>query len=242
MAALIFTVALNGYAYEFRDCLRSQREWARDRGYEYAAVTKPRRVEEVALCAWLKIPLTLEAMAAGYEHVMFIDSDARVDGRTPAIEDLGAGAHAVRMALGRSERLNSGVIYARASDAARSFFGKVLASADEQLAPEDRAHLKYENGNIIHCARHDPTVGTLPLRWNNTYDAGLDDYIRHYTGPLRPEHRRSRDPVASARRALRSRRVGAAPVRRDPGFVGRLDALTRTAIEANPSMRRALSR
>lgn len=227
MTALVFTVAQNGYAGAYADCLRSQRAYADRIGATYVAVTRPWRVPQPALAAWLKMPLLAGALDGGYEWVAFIDSDARVREDAPDYRTVGGRPGHVHMARGRSGRLNSGVVFAQRGGGSRQFMSALLGSITEDVPEDDRRHLKYENGNVIRVARETGMVEELPLSWNNTHDPELHDHIRHFTGPLRAEHTRS----ALSERVFRFRRSlvstpSSQPVRRDEGFRSDLDALT----------------
>lgn len=237
MTALVFTVAQNGYAGAYADCLRSQRAYADRIGAVYVAVTRPWRVSEPALAAWLKMPLLAGALDGGYEWVAFIDSDARVREDAPDFRTVGRRPGHVHMARGHSGRLNSGVVLAQRGDASRRFLSTLLASITEEVPEEDRRHLKYENGNVIRVARETGLVDELPLSWNNTYDPDLHDHVRHYTGPLRSEHHRS----ALSERVLRFRRSlvrtpSSQPARRDEAFRRELGALTARCRRRDPRL------
>jgi hypothetical protein len=230
---LVFTVAHNGFAYAYRSCLASQREYAERFGYRYVAVTRPWRHSDAALSAWLKVPLTLNALRSGYGRVLFVDADCRITRRAPPLDGLAELEPAVLMALGRSGRLNSGVMFARGDGSGIAFFERVLESVTESIGEEDRARLKYENGNIIRCARTVGGVGELDARWNNTEHPELDDFVRHYTGPMRAQH--TPPPGAELLRRLRSRLLGSPtagpqPAARSSAFE---QSLQRLAIEVS---------
>ncbi|NAZ86843.1 hypothetical protein [Kineococcus indalonis] len=235
--ALVFTVALNGYASAYADCLRSQRSYARRIGARYVAVTRPFRVEQPAHAAWLKIPLLLGALRAGYAWVAFVDSDARVREDAPDFRTAIEGAGRTHMARGRSGRLNSGVIIAENGADSTRFLEELMASTTRPVPEEDRADLKYENGNVIHVARTTGLVSELPLEWNNTHQPQLADHVRHYTGPLRAEHRGS--PLGQRVFALRKRLVATPtkqPERRDGAFADELAALTARCQRRYPAL------
>ncbi|KEP72882.1 hypothetical protein HR12_36210 [Microbacterium sp. SUBG005] len=147
----------------------------------------------------------------------------------------------VFMAEGRSGRVNSGVMIARRSVQSIEFFRRVLDSVTEPVPEEDRASLKYENGNVIYVNRVHGGVSPLEARWNNTNEPELDDYIRHYTGRLRPLLKRS--PWREAQYQL-LKRVGARqllkfqrqPERRDDEFLTALDEVESAARAAFPAL------
>lgn len=237
MSALIFTVGQNGYDIAYRSCISSHQRYADRIGAAYVAVTEPRRMPDTAISAWLKIPLMLDALKSGYDHVAFIDADAEVRATTPDFRQAVPADASVGMALGRSGRFNSGVMLARNDESARSFFGRVQESILEEIPDEARANLKYENGNVIFVADQVGGIATLDPRWNNTADPSLDDYVRHYTGPLRSTYRRGlldeiRFRVARARVA----RPTSQPATRTPGFLADLQGAARGAQDRYPSL------
>lgn len=230
MSTLVFSIGLNGYGRYYRRLVASHRRWSARHGYDYAMVDRPSGVHEAALAAWLKVPLLLAGLDRGYDRVIYLDADVLVRDSAPGIEKLVDESQPIRMALGRTGRLNSGVIIALATDRARGFLREVLSSVDKEISEEARARLKYENGNIIYVASTSDAVGPLDQRWNNSSDPDLDDFARHYTGPLKSEFRPSIfDAVAHRLSSRRTGRMNSAPSSRTAEFARRLDKL---AIEA----------
>ena len=237
MSPLVLTIAHNGYDAAYRSCIRSQADYCRSHGFSHVVVRRPFRVGEVALSAWLKISLLKKALSARGSWTAFIDADARIRSESPDFRTVDDGEHSVYAARGRSGRFNSGVIFARPDEESRSFFDSVLQSAEHPVPDEDRQNLRFENGNFIAVARRTRAVAEIPLAWNNTYQTGLDDHIRHFTGPLRGEHRPSRTDGWIYRQ--RQRMVTPAPAQpesRDDGFLERLTALTDQVTRCYPSI------
>jgi hypothetical protein len=165
--------------------------------------------------------------------VLFVDADCLIQPGAPPLDPLEEVETPILMALGRSGRLNSGVIFARCSDTSVAFFGEVMQSITQPIRAEDRAQLKYENGNIIHCARRLGGVGELDPKWNNTSDPELADYVRHFTGPMRPLH--TPPPLASVVSSAIGRlagrtRPGPQPESRPTDFRHQLDRLATAAV------------
>ncbi len=245
VSGLIFTIAQNGYDTAFLQCIASQRGYARRIGATYVCVTKPRQVSDTAISAWLKIPLVLNALRSGYEWVMYIDADCEVATRAPDFRaDLSGKEGDVFMARGRSGRINSGVIIARRTDTAVRFISSVMDSITEPVPPEDRQSLKYENGNVIFVDRTQGGVSQIDLRWNNTFDPSLVDYVRHYTGAMRPLLKRIlwREAQYQLLRRFRARQLTkfqSQPESRGVGFVEALRAAEFEASEAHPELRLA---
>jgi hypothetical protein len=240
MSTLIFTVAQNGYGVGYAKCLASHARYAQRLGATYVAVTRPYRVAEPALCAWLKISLLLQALRAGHDWVAFVDADCMIRECAPDFRIACTSSRSVYMAKGRSDRINSGVIFARGDAKAVLFFQQVMQSLTANIPAEARLNLKYENGNVIYCASLGPFVEVIPHVWNNTFEPTLDDHFRHFTGPMRDEYRRSW-PAKLAFRIARSlaARPTSQPEARDAQFVARLEAITRRCMEIYPQFANA---
>ncbi|MBS3180070.1 MULTISPECIES: hypothetical protein [unclassified Pseudoclavibacter] len=237
MSTLIFTIAQNGYGVAYQDCIDSQRRYAARIGANYAAVTEPKQVAEIALSAWLKVPLILGALRAGYDYVAFIDADARVAEDAPDFRTETLQQESVGMALGRSGRVNSGVIFTKRDEASLAYFERIMASLEEEIPAEDRQNLKYENGNLIYVTKLLGGVETLDLKWNNTSDVDLKDHIRHYTGPLRDTYRRSLSANLKYRLArIGLRKATPQPAQRSASFVNKLQAEVQAAEERYPKL------
>ncbi|HEY4366341.1 MAG TPA: hypothetical protein VGN07_03845 [Steroidobacteraceae bacterium] len=235
MSTLIFTVAQNGYGVGYSQCVQSHAAYAKRVGAKYLPVVRPFRVKEPALSAWLKIPLMLHALRSGYEWVAFVDADCRIHSSAPDFRAVEQPGRSVYMANGRSGRVNSGVMFAKAAAGAAAFFEQVMGSLTTGIPPEDRQNLRYENGNVIYCTRHSEQVEVIDHRWNNTYEPGLQDHFRHYTGPLRGEYRRSLFDTAAfwVARSLAATPTSQ-PEARDAAFVQRLADLTATCVGIYP--------
>lgn len=182
---LIFSVALNGYQWIYRDHLASQKAYAERIGANYQVVTKPLISRSGVECCWYKLYLLVQAIQSGYKHVLFLDADCFVQPDCPDIREQCVDKNSIYMAKGYSQRFNSGVILAKGDSQALGFFNMVLASRDNTLLKKDSVGWG-ENGYIIACARGCQFIGALSNKWNNTCDVELNDYIRHENfGPLR---------------------------------------------------------
>ncbi|MHA7269806.1 hypothetical protein [Arthrobacter sp. HLT1-20] len=231
MKILVFSIALNGYDIGYRTCLESQRQYAARIGADYCVATQP-TVGDPALAAWLKVTLLSASMEAGYDAVAYIDADCRVSTSAPSFVDVLSGSdEQICMALGRSGRLNSGVIFASNANASRSFFERVLASAVEDIPADARANLRFENGNIIYIESLIGGVDVIEGRWNNSYDRDMADHIRHFTGPLKSDLRSPLlDRVRFRIRKMFLPRATAAPEHREQGFLDELQLLTDSVV------------
>lgn len=182
---LIFSVALNGYQWIYKDHVASQRAYAKRIGANYQVVTKPLVSRSGVECCWYKLYLLVQAIKSGYQYVLFLDADCFVQPDCPDIRQCCADSNSVYMAKGYSQRFNSGVILAKGDTRALEFFESVLSSRKTKLNDKDSVGWG-ENGHIIACARECRFVGSLSQKWNNTSDLELKDYIRHENfGPLR---------------------------------------------------------
>lgn len=243
MSALIYTIAQNGYGTAFLQCIASQRQYARSLGAEFVVVDRPRRVHDTALSAWLKVPLMLQALESGYDWVGYIDADCEVRAGAPDFrEALVPVSGDVFMAHGRSGRINSGVMFAKNSNESLEFFSRVLGSITTVIPAEDRASLKYENGNVIHIERLHGGVTVMDRVWNNTYEPELVDHVRHYTGALRPLLRRPflREVQYQVLRRVSSRQLRkfqSQPERREAVFAEQLSTLAQESVRALPRLR-----
>ncbi len=182
---LIFSIAMNGYYWEYKKNLQTQAAYAMRHGYRYVVIDRPQISLLGMECAWLKVALMSEALKAGYDWVMFVDADAEIKPSAPAIESLRCEGKSIYLAKGFSGRVNSGVLIASRAEASEAFFDQVLAEHAKALPPEDDVGWG-ENGHIIHFAKKNPAVKLISARWNNNRDPYLRDHIRHYSaGPLR---------------------------------------------------------
>lgn len=182
MTALVFSIGMNGYRWAWRRCIRTHRRYAARFRFDYAHVDLPWTVS-AAEAAWLKLVLLIRVLdAAASDWTLFVDADAELRPHCPDFRSVAAAGSDVYMAHGHSGRLNSGVIIVRRSDASRRFLRAIVADCDGEVAVPDAA--PYENGHVIKHGKADPVVGLLDRRWNNTTDPDLDDYIRHFTGPM----------------------------------------------------------
>jgi hypothetical protein len=182
---LIFSVALNGYQWLYRDCIASHQRYAKKHGYCYQVVSRPFITELGSECCWLKLTLTLSAFSAGYHKVLFVDADAYINENAPAIEKTIQANKYVYMAKSYTGRYNSGVMFMLNHEHTITWLKKILASRMTSVSNADSVGWG-ENGHVIKYAKGRTFIKTIDRRWNNTYDPELDDYIRHFCfGPLR---------------------------------------------------------
>lgn len=196
---LVFSIAMNGYRWAWRSCLRSHRKYAERWRFAYASVDLPWTVSP-AEAAWLKISLLIRALEGGYySWVLWLDADAQVRSHCPDFRCVATPGRDVYMAHGHSGRVNSGVMMVRRSEKSLKFFRDILSNCESAVPDEDAA--PYENGHVIKHGKANPLVGVIERRWNNTADPNLDDYIRHFTGPMAAQGRVDREARARWQRA-----------------------------------------
>jgi hypothetical protein len=182
---LIFSIALNGYQWLYRDCINSQRAYAKHYGYEYMVICRPYFTSMGVECCWLKLTVLLEALKAGYNTVLFVDADAYIKTSAHQLEWLLRPNKYLYLAKSYSGRFNSGVILVNNHLKIRQWLVDVISTRHLSVLPEHDVGWG-ENGHIIEHTQNCQFVCTLNRRWNNTYDIHLSDYIRHFSfGPLR---------------------------------------------------------
>lgn len=182
---LVFSIALNGYQWLYRDFLTSHQQFASRHGYDYQAVTRPYFTVLGVECCWLKLTLIQQALRNGYRAVMFIDADAYVHSRAPNLESMLNCNASVFMAKGYTGRYNSGVLVVKNNLDARNWINTILRHRHTPVCPNDSVGWG-ENGHVIKFSRHAEFVLEIDKKWNNTDQPAMEDYITHCNfGPLR---------------------------------------------------------
>lgn len=182
---LVFSIALNGYQWLYKDFLRSHATFAEKHHYVYQAVTRPSFTTIGVECCWLKLTLLLEALESGYDTVFFVDADAYIANAAPALEHNFEKGKYLYLARSYSGRFNSGVILVRNHQDIRCWLRHLLSMRHESIS--DACSVGWgENGHVIKHTQRCGFVSQLDKKWNNTNDPELRDYIRHFSfGPLR---------------------------------------------------------
>jgi hypothetical protein len=182
---LIFSIALNGYQWLYKDCITSHQNYAKKHGYSYQVVSRPLITQLGSECCWLKLTLSLSAFNAGYCKVLFVDADALINDDAPVIENIIRPEKYVYLAKSYTGRFNSGVIFMLNHAETIAWLKKIISSRTTSVSNADSVGWG-ENGHIIKYAKGWTFIEEIDRRWNNTYDPNLDDYIRHFCfGPLR---------------------------------------------------------
>jgi len=130
---------------------------------------------------------------------LFIDADCEVKPQCPNVESVERPGKFLYAAMGFSGRLNAGVMIVKNSVEAITFYRNMLLTANSDVPAEDQA--PYENGHFIHYGKSCNYLHVLDSIWNNNKDPMLNDYIRHYTGPMR-KHYQIRHHQKIARRVF----------------------------------------
>ncbi|MGH1429353.1 MAG: putative nucleotide-diphospho-sugar transferase [Arenicella sp.] len=182
---ILFSVALNGYYWVYRDCIESHRAYAKRMGYEYHCISRPFVSKLGNECCWFKISILLRLLRNGVENVVVLDADTMISNLAPSFDKVLAATEHLGMARGVSGEYNSGVMFIKNTSQTRHFLKQLLLRQGEKLGPDDPVGWG-ENGHIIDMLKTMPLATDLPLIWNNTSNPSLRDYIRHYNnGPMR---------------------------------------------------------
>lgn len=203
-SATVLSIATNGVAETYRTILNTHRAYAARHGYRHLLVDHPGVTLTSRESMWLKIPLMQRLVESG--PALYVDADAEITVAAPPIESVLVPRKQVYMARGASGRYNAGVILAVDCP---EFFKTLLDNYYAYIPVRDRVrYLIDDNAHLIYFSRNNPIVETLDVRWNNCTDETLDDYIRHYTGPLskyRPGWQPARRPAAERLARVRHR-------------------------------------
>jgi hypothetical protein len=182
---LACSLGQGGYDVAFADAVESQRQYCDKHGYRYICVSEPGSPLLGRENIWLK-PFLLYGALLKNDFVLYLDTDVKIQPGCPAIDQAVSDQNPIGVVAGHSGRVNAGVILARRNPQVLSFFAEWVASLGRPIAARHDVGWG-ENGHLIRLVEK---YGIQPIdtRWNNTFNPELDDYIRHYTGPLRREY------------------------------------------------------
>lgn len=185
---LVLSIALNGYQWMYKTEINSHKKYAKDKGYAYQAVTRPYITILGVECCWLKLTLIRKALLSGYSTVLFLDADTFVNHNCPKLSKVFKVNKYIYMAKGYSGRFNSGVLLVRNNRETLNWLDKVI-NARGKVVEKDNDVGWGENGHVIEYSKDVPFICELSNKWNNTFDHGLNDYIRHSNcGPMRTHY------------------------------------------------------
>lgn len=174
-----------GYDEAFEDAVVSQQEYCTKQGYDYVCVAQPGSPVLGRENIWLKALLLYGALLKN-NYVLYLDTDVGIKPDCPPLDTALSDGQSIGVVAGHSGRVNAGVILARKTRFALDFFAKWAASLGKPIAAQHDVGWG-ENGHLIRLGQQFG-IQLLDTRWNNTFDPELDDYMRHYTGPLRKEY------------------------------------------------------
>ncbi|XOV91151.1 MAG: hypothetical protein ACFHWX_13170 [Bacteroidota bacterium] len=195
---LIFSIATNGYDQIFEGYLTSQKQYAERFGYEYKLFADHEKSGISASdSAWLKVPLIIKALEAGYEWIAFFDADCMLFEHTPDIKSVNTEDKCFYMAQDcRMEIPNTGVMIIRNHPQVVRLFRKILRYSDLPLKFLPRKHWAlYEMGHVVHFSINQPFFEWLDQRWNDTINKYPDHYVLHAHGSYSKKDRSKQRPM-----------------------------------------------
>jgi hypothetical protein len=180
----VFSLGQYGYDVAFRSAVESQRAYCEMHGYKYFCISEPGSDLLGRENIWLKT-LALYGALMNNDYVLYLDSDVKINADCPPLDTAVTYESPIGLVAGHSGRANAGVIIAKRCKESIDFFAEWVSCLGKPISPKHDVGWG-ENGHLIRLVeKYD--VKLLDTKWNNTYDSSLDDYMRHYTGPLRSE-------------------------------------------------------
>ncbi|AFU99799.1 hypothetical protein [Simiduia agarivorans] len=198
MRGLVLSFVAGGYHWRYARELESQRVYAARMGYDFRLAVLPVLHRLGPELVWFKIHLIRAALQRGYDWVLFVDADARIQSECPPVEPSLHKDKSIYLTRGYSGRFNSGVMLFRRTNASFEFLITLLRHRTDVVPAEDDVGWG-ENGHVIHFAKANPSVQALDERWNNNGRPLAADYIRHFSaGPMRACHKAGVIPMVKA--------------------------------------------
>ena len=183
---LVFSIALNGYSFLFKNCLESQKKYCQKFDFQYSIIEKTPYHLTNTDTAWLKLYLLREALNLEFQWIAFIDADCEIRENCPDFRKFLLRSNplaSIFLANGFSGRINSGVIFIKNKPETLSFLNLVIEHRYKEVPDEDKA--LYENGHIIHFGKNEPNIQIIDNNlWNNNYELNNDSFIQHYSGGI----------------------------------------------------------
>jgi hypothetical protein len=182
----VLSIATNGYAAVFEDCLNSQRLYCRRFDYDYFVVEgSPPWGIGASESSWLKIPLLLRFLKSkNYSWVCFFDADCFVQACCPKIETVDDGHRYAFLGNDVTGRVNAGVMLIKTGAPSIRLLRRIAWSAwvPSRFVPKECKNL-YENGHVIWMCRNSEHVGILDPRWNYSHGMQVEgEYVSHGIG------------------------------------------------------------
>lgn len=182
---MVFTLGQGGYDRAFARAVKTQRVYSARHGYAFTCIFKSGDLSLGRENIWLKA-LAIYGALLENEYVLYADTDVAISEDCPPLTDAVSDENPIGLVAGHSGRVNAGVIIAKRTPASLAFFAEWIKSLGMPLAARHDVGWG-ENGHLIRLAlKH--RISLLDTRWNNTFRPELDDYMRHYTGPMRSHY------------------------------------------------------
>lgn len=148
---LVFSIATNGYHKLFSEHLESQKRYAKAKGYKYKLFkgSPPWGIDGTE-SSWLKIPLCIKAMDAGYRSILFLDADCYVKKKTPNLKSLFEKNKSFYICKDyRAEALNPGVFLVQQNDKLKKDLWKSMIVSDVPIGMMPGGeNMLYEMGHM----------------------------------------------------------------------------------------------
>ena len=179
---MVFTLGQGGYDKAFARAVETQRAYSARHGYEFSCISEPGDPSLGRENIWLKALAFYGALLEN-DYVLYADTDVEISENCPPISQAVSDADPIGLVAGHSGRVNAGVIIAKRTPFSLAFFAEWVKSLGVPLAARHDVGWG-ENGHLIQLTV-EHRLRLLDTRWNNTFRPELDDYLRHYTGPMR---------------------------------------------------------
>lgn len=178
----VFSLGQYGYDIAFKTAVESQKAYCKKNNYEYICINGEGSDILGRENIWLKATAFLAALMEN-DYVLYLDTDVEIKSNCPSFESILDDDNPIGLVAGHSGRVNAGVIYAKKTQFSINFFAEWAASMGTPISAKHDVGWG-ENGHLIRLAEK-YRLRLLDTKWNNTFVNDLDDYMRHYTGPLR---------------------------------------------------------
>lgn len=181
----VFSLGQYGYDLAFKTAVESQRAYCEKNSYDYICINGEGSSILGRENIWLKATAFLAALMEN-DYVLYLDTDVEIKSNCPRFENVLDNENPIGLVAGHSGRVNAGVIFAKRTQFSIKFFAEWAASLGVPITAKHDVGWG-ENGHLIRLSEK-YRLRLLDTRWNNTFVPDLDDYMRHYTGPLRESY------------------------------------------------------
>jgi hypothetical protein len=208
---LVFSIATNGYHEIFSEHLESQRKYAKENGYEYELFKgNPPWGIDGTESAWLKIPLCIKAMDAGYTSILFLDADCYVKKKTPNLKAIYEENKSFYICKDyRIEALNTGVFLALNDENLKRDLWKALIMSDipTGMMPGGK-NMLYEMGHLNYFLGGKSYTKKLPKKWNDNHEASEKSFVIHGVGDYEAKPRSKSEKLSKNKSILKRIKKG----------------------------------